>query len=238
MVDVAHYPEHPETYRLTHRIGAVLVRYDGCEYSAVIDTDAVIQQRTFNWFIAVITRDLGWAYGGQPSGPSPGAYAVLEAVRSALTGFFVKGFRGMYPVSEEHEGRDKEGGAWYYNARYRHWTMALEQSTTPNLALLQKVQAFEEGGQSTIASPAAPFTFGGPAPGTIQLPQINLSNVVVWSNNLETEYVAGTDYTVDATSGLITRIAIGGIGANATVQIAFDYADVVTAIQGAAERRR
>jgi Gp37 protein len=231
LVDIDHYPERAaESYRLTHRIGAVLVRFDGSEYSPVIDTEEVIQERTFRWFVAILTRDLGWSYGGQASGPSPGAYQLIETVRLALSGFRVTGFRKMYPVSEEHEGKDKEGGVYYYNAIYRHVTMALEQDTEPNHPILVKAQAFEEGGQTTINVPIAPFTFSGPAPGAIQLPQINLSNVVVFKNDMSIEYSATTDYVADPVAGTVTRVAGGNIGANATVQIGFSYADSVTSI--------
>jgi hypothetical protein len=43
-------------------------------------------------------------------------------------------------------------------------------------------------------------------------------------------YTAGVDYTLDALNGIITRLASGTIPANATVNVAFSYADVVTAI--------
>ncbi len=233
LVAIEHFPQRAsEEYRLTHRIGAVLVRYDGSEYGPVIDTEDVIQERTFRWFVAILTRDLGWSYGGQPSGPSPGAYQIVETVRLALSGFVVKGFRKMYPSNDDHEGKDKEGGVYYHNATYRHVTMALQQGVAPNHPILVKAQAFEEGGQTTIEVPVAPFTFGGAAPGAIQLPQINVSNVVVLSNDLETEYVEGNDYSVDPVAGVVARIAAGTIAANATVQIGFNYSDVVTALAG------
>jgi hypothetical protein len=232
-VDIDHYPERAsESYELKHRVGAVLVRYHGSDYGGVIDTEAVIQERTMVWYVEILMRDLGWSYGGQASGPSPGAYQIIETVRLALSGFIVPGFRKMYPASDEHEGKDKQGGVYYYNAFYRHVTMALEQSTEPNHPLLVKAQAFEEGAQTTIQVPVAPFAFSGNPPGAIQLPQINISNVVVLSNDLSTDYLAGTDYTVDPVAGVVARIATGAIGAGATVQIGFSYADSVTAVAG------
>jgi hypothetical protein len=229
LIAIEHFPEHGESYRLTHRIGAVLVRYHGSEYGPTIDTEAIIQERAFRWFVEIQTRDLGWSYGGQASGPSPGAYQLIETVRLALTGFHLLGFRKMYPESDGDDGRDKEG-VYYYNAIYRHVTMALEQGVTPNHPVLVKAQAFETGGQTTIEVPVAPFTFSGGAPGAIQLPQINVSNVVVLSNDLATEYEEGTDYSVDPVAGVVARIATGTIAANATVQIGFNYADVVTSL--------
>src|SRR5216684_4653130 len=84
-IEVAHYPDRPETYRLTHRVGAALVRFDGAAYGELIDTAAVVQRRTLSFAIRLMVRDLGWSFGGDSAGPSPGAYALLEAIRGALT---------------------------------------------------------------------------------------------------------------------------------------------------------
>jgi hypothetical protein len=230
-VAVDHFPAHAsKKYELKHRVGAVLVGYDGSEYGPVIDTEVVIQERTVIWYIEIQMRDLGWSYGGQASGPSPGAYQILETVRNALTGFVVLGYRKMYPSNENFEAIDQQGGVYYFNARYRHVTMALEQDIAPNHPVLVKAQAFEKGAQTTIEVPVAPFTFSAAAPGAIQLPQINISNVVVLSNDLSTEYAAGTDYSVDPVAGVVARIATGAIGGGATVQIGFNYADSVTSL--------
>ncbi len=51
------------------------------------------------------------------------------------------------------------------------------------------------------------------------------SSVVVKSDDGGTTYVAGTDYTVDAEAGKVTRIDGGGIAADADLKIAYDYAD-------------
>ena len=59
-------------------------------------------------------RDLGWAVGGDPSGTSPGAYAIIEAIRTALTGYLIPGCRKMYPLREKFVKRDKQGGVWIY----------------------------------------------------------------------------------------------------------------------------
>ncbi len=85
-IEIAHYPDRPETWRLTHRVGAALVMYKGAQYGELLDTAAIIQERKLEFEIAIMMRDLGWAVGGDPSGPSPGAYAIIEAVRTALTG--------------------------------------------------------------------------------------------------------------------------------------------------------
>jgi hypothetical protein len=98
-IEVTHYPDRPESYRLTHRVGAALVRFEGAAYGELIDTAAVVQKRTISFTIRLMVRELGWSFGGDAAGPSPGAYALLEAMRNALTGFQIGGCSKIYPVN-------------------------------------------------------------------------------------------------------------------------------------------
>src|SRR5277367_5002175 len=117
-IEIAHYPDRPESWRLTHRVGAALVMYKGAQYGELLDTSAIIQERKLEFEISVMMRDLGWAVGGDPSGTSPGAYALIEAIRIALTGFLIAGCRKMYPVREKFVKRDKQGGVWTYASTF------------------------------------------------------------------------------------------------------------------------
>lgn len=228
-VDVAHFPDKPEHYRMTHRVGAALVIYEGSEYADIEIIDYVAQQRALEFSVTVMMRDLGWAYGGQPGGPDPGAYSILEAARVALTGFQPStGCTKMAPKRERFEARDKEGGVWIYDMRFVTRTVAVENVPQPNFPLLTKAQAFEEQGQTTRSVAAAPYIFN--SQNLITLPNQNLSAVSVTNASNGAAYVPGVDYTLDAVNGIITRLASGTIPANATVNVAFSYADVVTAI--------
>src|SRR5271163_1845554 len=100
MVEIAHFPDKPEAYRMTHRIGAALIRYEGAEYGAVIDSGAIVQERTLKFEVTLMMRDLGWSVGGPPGGGDPGAYAMIESIRGALTGFQVPGCDKTYPLRE------------------------------------------------------------------------------------------------------------------------------------------
>lgn len=73
------------------------------------------------------------------------------------------------------------------------------------------------------AVPAAnvPFTAGD----IIDLGHRTVSAVSVKSTDGETTYVAGTDYDVDAYTGIITRRLTGTIEAAATVKVAYSYLD-------------
>src|SRR5258708_14564476 len=78
-IEIAHYPDKPETWRMTHRVGAALVMYKSAEYGDLHDTAAIIQQRKLEFEISIMMRDLGWAVG------NPRAYTIIEAIRTALT---------------------------------------------------------------------------------------------------------------------------------------------------------
>lgn len=51
------------------------------------------------------------------------------------------------------------------------------------------------------------------------------SNVVVKDETDTTTFVAGTDYSFDPDTGVVTRIAAGGIAADATVHVSYDKPD-------------
>jgi len=230
VIEVAQFPDKPAAYRLTHRIGAALVAWRGATYGALIDTEAVVQTRRLEFEVALLVRDLGWSYGGDPSGPNPGAYALLEAIRAALTGLRLPGCRKMFPMREQFLGRDPQGGLWTWSALYALETMALEASTPNNFPLFIKGTALEEGGQTaSVAAPAA-YTFS--TQNLVQLPVGNIANLVVSPTGGGNPYLAGIDYTLDAVNGIITRAAGGAIAPDATVNVSYSYSDTVTAVAG------
>jgi Gp37 protein len=229
-IEVAQFPDKPPAYRLTHRIGAALVAWRGATYGALIDTAAVVQARRLEFEITLLVRDLGWSFGGDLSGPNPGAYALLEAIRTALTGLQLPGCRKMYPLREQFLGRDPQGGLWAWSAVYALETMALEASTQDNFPLFIKGTALEDGGQTVKVALQAVYTFN--EQNLIRLPVGNVSNLVVTAAGGGNPYLVGTDYTLDAVNGIITRLASGTIAAGATVNAAYIYADTVTAVAG------
>jgi hypothetical protein len=231
-IEIAHYPDRPETWRLTHRVGAALVMYKGAQYGDFLDTAAIIQERKLEFEISVMMRDLGWAVGGDPSGPSPGAYAIIEAIRTALTGFVIPGCRKIYPLREKFMKRDKQGGVWTYASTFALSTVAVEVSKPDNFPLFIKGIALEEGGQTSVTVSAAAYTFNSSQ--QVQLPQGNVFAVSITAPG-RAALVLGTDFTVDRADGIITAIPGGAISAGETVQIAYTYAEVAIAIAGQSE---
>src|ERR1700736_6644779 len=129
-IEIVHFPDSAKNYRLTHRIGAALVVYRGSDYGEVQDTASIIQERKLEFDVTVLVRDLGWGVGGVPGATSPGAYAILEAIRAALTGYQVPGARKIFMVREKFVDRDPDGGVWTYLLTTALTTMAIEPSST------------------------------------------------------------------------------------------------------------
>jgi Gp37 protein len=228
-IEIAHYPDRPETWRLTHRVGAALVMYKGAQYGELLDTSAIIQERKLEFEISVMMRDLGWAVGGDASGPSPGAYAIIEGIRTALTGYEVPGCRKMYPVREKFVKRDKQGGVWTYSSTFALSTVAVEASEPEDFPLFIKGIALEEGGQTSVTLGAAAYTFNSNL--QVQLPQGNVFAVSITAPG-GAALIQGTDYSIDRADGIVTAIPGGAISAGETVQIAYSYAEVAIATAG------
>jgi hypothetical protein len=232
MVEVTHFPDKPKAYEMRHRIGTAMVIYMGSEFALIEDTEHVAQERTMEFGVGIRIRDLGWAFGGPPSGTSPGAYQVIEAVRMGLLGFIpAPGCTRMKAVREHFVDRDKQGGVWVYESVFSTRTIVVENYQAPNYPPFIHGAMQEEAGVTAIQVGVALLTFSG-QPGVIALGQGNISAVVVMSENLATTYFAGTDYTVDGVNGIITWLSTGSIPANATVAVSYAYADVATALAG------
>ncbi|GEM_PF-506774 len=230
MIEVTHFPDKPEAYEMRHRIGVAMVIYMGGDYGEILDIGHVAQERTLEFAVGIRIRDLGWAFGGPPSGTSPGAYQILEAVRTALMGFQPNtGCTPMKAVRERFVDRDRQGGVWVYEIIFSTRTVVVENYQPPSYPLFIKGTAMEEGGVTPVQVGVALMTFSG-TPGVITLPYQNLQGVVVKSADLLTTYVAGVDYTVDNVNGVVTRLATGSIPAGATVAVSYAYADVENAL--------
>ncbi|HKN15009.1 MAG TPA: Gp37 family protein [Candidatus Binatus sp.] len=231
-IEIAHYPDNPETWRMTHRVGAALVMYKGAQYGELLDTAAIIQERKLEFEIAVMMRDLGWAVGGDPLGPSPGAYGIIEGIRTALTGYQIAGCRKLYPVREKFIKRDKQGGVWTYASTFALSTVAVEASQPDDFPLFVKGVALEEGGQTSITLGAVAYTFNSSL--QVQLPNGNVFAVSITGPG-GAALTEGTDFTVDRANGTVTAIPGGAISAGETVQIAYVYAEVAIARTGQSE---
>jgi Gp37 protein len=231
VVEVLAFPSDWETFEPKHQNGSLLVRYDGSTYGELEASDVVTQWRKMNWEMLILVRELGWLFGGEGD-QGVGAYGLIEQVRQALTGFAITGFKPAFPTKDQFIGYRE--GYWAYAAMYAFATLAMQNWTDPVVPLLTKATFNESGGVTSIAVPTAPLTFNGL--GNIVLGQQNVSAVVVSNTSSGAVYVLGTDYTLDAVNGIITRLTSGGISAGATVNVSYVYADVVTALASGANQ--
>lgn len=231
MIEVGHFPDRPQAYELRHRIGSVLVTYAGSTYDKIDDIGHVVQQREMLWDIAVLVRDLGWAYGGPGSGTSPGAYQIIEFVRKGVLGFQPNtGFTPMRAIHDRFLNRDNQGGVWMYELRFATRTKVVEQYQLPEAPLFTHGTALEQGGITAIQVQFGLFTFS--AEDLIVLGQRGVQAVIVKSQNLSTTYVINSDYELNDSEGVIARDTGGNIPAGATVAISYAYADIVDALAG------
>ncbi|NBB09340.1 Gp37 family protein [Pseudomonas sp. SLFW] len=73
------FPEQPDTYRLNHAVGAVLVAYGKSTFSAPEATDAVFQARHLVFRLTVVVRQLNG---------NDGAVGYLDRIRECLSGWY------------------------------------------------------------------------------------------------------------------------------------------------------
>lgn len=100
------YPDDPGTYSLKHPNGAILVRYQDSTYTEP-ESFTVSQKQNAAFDITIITKNLR---------TNTGAYAYLEAVKSALTGYRIPDLARLYPTRDGFILHDR--GVWYYGITF------------------------------------------------------------------------------------------------------------------------
>lgn len=103
-VAVELFPERPDSYRLSHPVGAVLVAYRGATFGKPAPEYGYAQERLPAWRTVVLFRQ---QYG------RAGALAYLDQVRARLLSYRPSGAR--YPcraLAEQFLG--EESGIWRY----------------------------------------------------------------------------------------------------------------------------
>lgn len=227
-IEISHYPDRPETYRLTHPVGAVLVRYDGAVYGELEDCGAVVQTRRMRFTAKVLVRDLGWSVGGPAGGPSPGAYAVLDSARAGLTGFQIPGCTKIRLLRDRFVERDKQGAVWVYEIAFELNTVAVEPSSPTNYPLFVKGVVEDRGDVTTDSLSASAFTFD--ANGQINLPFGNVRSLRISDFATGIPYVEGLDYSVDTVNGIIAALPTGSLSPGETVSVASSFSESVTVV--------
>ncbi len=212
-----------DTWWASQAIAFVLISYHGSKFGKPMSTDAMVQERIVSLDIHVEARQTAWALTGAGS-----VYALIDAIEAALSGFRVPGFRNAYFVEERFSEQDPEGRVWLYDMRLEVPTLKLKQEPQFALANLVKAQAYITASAGGAAVQGGAFTFVN---GTLTLPgPTPLVVGAITSANGQKIFQEFVDWTCDGTTGVVTALATGAIAQNATVQIAFAPADVVTAV--------
>ncbi len=214
-----------DTWWKSAAIAFVLISYHGSKFGRPMSTDAMVQERIVSFDVHVEARQTAWALTGPGS-----VYALIDAVEAALGGFRVPGCRNAYFVEERFGEQDPTGRVWLYDMRLEVPTLKLKQEPQLALANLVKAQAYTAAVASAGGRPVrgGAFTF---ANGTITLPgPTPLVVGAITSADGRRIFREFADWTCDGTTGVVTALATGGIAQNATVQIAFAGADVVSAV--------
>jgi hypothetical protein len=110
------FPEKPAEFRLIHPKGAILVHYQGGNYSESKSIDCIYQDKKLEFSITIVMKHLR---------THEGAYEYLDIVRQILTGFKPENCSKMIPTKEEFIGEDN--GIWQYSINFCLITPSIEE---------------------------------------------------------------------------------------------------------------
>ncbi len=108
------FPDNPKKYMMNLPDSVVLVVYRGSSYSDNKGGNVVVQDRRHEWECVIVNRNLG----RKADKAHANAYDLLDAVRSALTGFQIAGFTKTYPIREGFQS--ETGGIWQYGITFAY----------------------------------------------------------------------------------------------------------------------
>ena len=101
------FPDKPSEFILLHQIGALLVHYQGGNYSNTQALNFITQEAQKEFSITIVTRNLR---------NNNGAYDYLEKVKSALSGFKIDECSLLYPVKDFFISEN--AGIWQYGINF------------------------------------------------------------------------------------------------------------------------
>jgi hypothetical protein len=140
-LEVDAYPADPKGYVLRHQRGAVLVCYQGADYGEPATMGATVQARKLSFGVFVLVRQLRG---------HEGVYVVLEAVRVALAGYRVPGFKPLVPTRERVVGQSD--GVWRFVTMFTAETVAVHETEEAAGALLRRLLIVSENNVSEVVS--------------------------------------------------------------------------------------
>lgn len=101
------FPEKPSEFILLHSIGALLVHYQGSNYTNSKSLGYIVQDNKKEFSITIVTRNLR---------ANQGAYEYLDKVKSVLSGFQVDECSKLMPTKDYFISEN--GGIWQYGINF------------------------------------------------------------------------------------------------------------------------
>lgn len=101
------FPDKPSEFILLHSIGALLVHYQGSNYTSSEALGFVTQTNQKEFSITIVTRNLR---------SNNGAYEYLDKVKAVLTGFKTDECTSLIPTKDFFISENK--GIWQYGINF------------------------------------------------------------------------------------------------------------------------
>lgn len=101
------FPDKPSEFILLHPIGALLVHYQGSNYTNSNALGFISQENKKEFSITIVTRNLR---------ENQGSYEYLDKVKSILTGFEPDGCSKLMPTKDFFISENK--GIWQYGINF------------------------------------------------------------------------------------------------------------------------
>lgn len=101
------FPDKPQDFILLHPIGALLVHYQGSNYTTSDSLGCITQENKKEFSITVVTRNLR---------NNNGAYEYLDKVKQVLTGFKIDECSQLYPTKDNFISENS--GIWQYAVNF------------------------------------------------------------------------------------------------------------------------
>lgn len=140
------YPDRPETYRLNHPVGALLLGYPGSTHEAGmplgyagsvgsrgVPMGLVAQERTLRLECVLAVRRLWGEHG---------AVALLDRLRTALVGWIPPHAEAVH--AGEERSLSEAAGVWWYSATYAAKTLTLEDREHVTDPILTRIQVDDD----------------------------------------------------------------------------------------------
>ena len=101
------FPDKPSEFNLLHSLGAILIHYQGSNYTSTKALGYITQENKKEFAVTIITRDLR---------SNNGAYEYIDKVKSALSGFQIDECSSLIPIKDYFISENK--GIWQYGINF------------------------------------------------------------------------------------------------------------------------